>query len=265
MFLRKARHIAWKNRSLLVAALVIAGTTTTAVAASTWTVIIGTSGNDTINKGGQPGNYRLWGLAGKDVLTGGRGNNILVGDGHCPPGARDDQYCDIEEVPGDGGDTLRGGGGNNTIFGGGGPNTMYGGQGYNYIESGPSTNVIYGGPLGDLINATEGSSTIYPGKGTNYVDARGPGIDHVYCTGKNDTVYADANDVVKNCAHVHIGSQASTSSSLRTVYAPGVRPTMSALFSWGNKNGRKHARAKHSHVKHSHAKHPRAKHSHTHR
>jgi Ca2+-binding RTX toxin-like protein len=264
MFLRKARHIAWKNRSLLVAVLVIAGTTTTAVAASNWTVIIGTSGNDTINKGGQPGNYRLWGLAGKDVLTGGKGTNVLVGDGHCPPGAKDDQYCDVEEVPGDGGDTLRGGGGNNTILGGGGPNTMYGGQGYNYIESGPSTNVVYGGPLGDAINATDGSSTIYPGKGTNYIDARGPGIDHVYCTGKNDTVYADANDVIKNCAHVYIGSHASASSS--TVYAPGVRPATDGVVWSGEENGgRKHARAKHSRAKHSRARHARAKHSRKHR
>jgi Ca2+-binding RTX toxin-like protein len=217
MLSRNARQIPWK-RSLVVAVLLIAVSATVALADEQFTVIFGTSGNDTITRAGQAGNYRIYGFAGKDSLTGGKGDNVLVGDGHCPPGSAtddattghasvngdndDDQYCDVEEVPGDGGDTLRGGGGNNGIFGGGGPNTMYGGQGVNYIESGPSTNLIYGGPVGDVINASDGTNTIYPGKGTNFIDTVGHGIDHVYCTGKHDYVRADRNDVIKNCAHV---------------------------------------------------------------
>jgi Ca2+-binding RTX toxin-like protein len=200
MFSRLGRRRPWR-RSLSLA-VVLSGLFATAAVAAGWTVVIGTSGNDTINKSGQPGSFHILGLAGKDNLTGGQGDNVLVGDGHCPPGATDDQYCDVEELSGDGGDTIHGGGGNNAIFGGGGPNTMYGGAGHNYIEAGPPTNLIYGGQAGDAINAREGSSTVYAGKGTNYIDARGPGVDHIYCTGKNDYVLADVTDVVKNCAHV---------------------------------------------------------------
>jgi Ca2+-binding RTX toxin-like protein len=202
MLRRKARRLPWK-RTLSLTVLLTALSGAVALA-ETFIFVPGTSGNDTINKSGLAGNYEIFGFAGKDTLTGGKGDNIIVGDGHCPPGATSPEYCDTEEVPGDGGDTLRGGGGNNAIFGGGGANTMYGGNGINYIEAGPSTNHIYGGPVGDAINATDGTNTIYPGRGTNYIDTRGPGIDHVYCTGKHDYVYADRNDVVKACAHVFL-------------------------------------------------------------
>jgi Ca2+-binding RTX toxin-like protein len=206
MFSRKARHIPWK-KSLFAAVLLVASSATVAVAATSYTTIIGTPGPDTINKSGVVGDFAIFGLAGKDTLTGGKGDNLIVGDGHCPPGATDANYCDLEEIPGDTGDTLRGGNGDNAIFGGGGPNTMYGGPSNNYIESGPSTNVIYSGPLGDTINATDGSNTVFLGKGPNYVDARGPGIDRIYCTGTQDTVYVDGNDIVRNCANVVIGSR----------------------------------------------------------
>lgn len=237
MLSRRLRRIAAMN-GMAVALVAIAVTATAALAATSWIVVIGTSGNDTINEGGKAGNYRIWGLAGKDTLTGGAGGNVLVGDGSCPPGATDDQYCSIQTIAGDGGDTLRGGGGNNSIYGGGGPNTMYGGGGYNYIQSGPSTNVIYGGQLGDTINATKGSSTVYAGKGTNFIDAVGPGIDHIYCSGKHDVVYADANDVVKNCAKVYVGSQARTASA---VFARHARATV-----------KKHASRRHRHRKQRH-------------
>jgi Ca2+-binding RTX toxin-like protein len=205
MFSRNARRIPWK-RPLSLAVLLTAVSGSVALAAETWIFVGGTSGNDTINKAGQPGNYQIFGFAGKDTLTGGQGDNLIVGDGHCPPGTSNADYCDVEEIPGDGGDTLRGGTGNNAIFGGGGPNTIHGGHGHNYIEAGPSTNLVYGGPSGDAINATDGSSTIYAGGGQNFIDARGPGIDKIYCSGTQDTVYADPNDIVKDCAHVYISN-----------------------------------------------------------
>jgi len=214
MFLRNALRIHWR-KSMLLAVLVIAGTATAALAWNTWTVIIGTSGDDTINQSGKHGNYRIWGLAGNDTLTGGKGDNLIVGDGQCPPGAAtDDSYCNIQEVQGDPGDTLRGGGGNNAIFAGGGPNKIYGGRGHNYIQAGSATNLIYGGPKNDVIIASKGSSTIYPGKGHNFIDAHGPGIEKIYCSGKRDWVFADANDVVENCAHVFISQLAKDSPAL---------------------------------------------------
>jgi Ca2+-binding RTX toxin-like protein len=219
MISRKAGRFSfgWKKSLSLVP--VLTAVSATAALAATTTVIIGSSGNDTINESGKTGTFHIYGLVGKDTITGGQGDNLIVGDGHCPPGATDDQYCDIEEVSGDAGDTLRGGGGNNAIFGGGGPNVMYGGAGSNYIEAGPSTNVIYGGQAGDVINAREGSSTVYAGKGQNFIDARGAGIDHIYCSGTHDTVYADLNDVVKNCATVHYGSSPDLATSLSKKHA----------------------------------------------
>jgi Ca2+-binding RTX toxin-like protein len=201
MLSRKARRLPWR-RSIALAVILTAFSGAVAVAADTWIFVAGSSGNDTINESAKTGNYQIFGFAGKDTLTGSKGDNLIVGDGHCPPGTSDEDYCDVEEVPGDGGDTLRGGGGNNVIFGGGGPNTMYGGTGYNYIETGPSTNTIYGGPIGDAINATEGSGTINPGKGTNYIDVRSSGVYTVNCIGKNDTVYAYRTDHINHCAHV---------------------------------------------------------------
>jgi Ca2+-binding RTX toxin-like protein len=222
MFLRNVRRIRWKRESSLGAVLVLAVLAAAAVAATSWTVIIGTSGNDTINEAGKSGNYRLWGLAGRDVLTGGTGNNVLVGDGSCPPGARTDTYCQINTIPGDGGDTIRGGSGSNWIYGGGGPNTLYGGTGPNYIQAGPSTNVIHGGSGGDAINATVGTSTIYTGTGTNVVNTQNGRVDHVYCSSGKDTVYADRIDVLSHCAKVIY-----TRPAIATrwdLLAPGARP-----------------------------------------
>jgi hypothetical protein len=218
MLKRKAR-IPWK-RSLLLSVLLIATSGTAALADSgSWTVIFGNPGNDTINMSSRAGNCRIYGFGGKDNITGCQGDNVLVGNGHCPPGTAtddpttgnasffgdsdDDQYCDSEEISGSPGDTIHGGGGGNAIFGGGGPNTLYGGHGPNYIEAGPKTNTIYGGPSGDAINATEGTGTITAGKGTNYIDTQGAGGYTINCTGSNDTVYAEYHDHINHCAHVY--------------------------------------------------------------
>lgn len=225
MFSRKARRIPWKKSLLLtVLAFAIVGSASVALASQeAWTVIFGTAGNDTINETGQPGNFRIYGFLGKDTLTGGIGDSVLVGDGHCPPGTANqsqitvvlvlppagdpannaDQYCDEDPIAGDGGDKLKGGIGSSAIIGGGGSNRLTGGQSSNYIQDGPSTDLIYGGPSGDVINATNGPSTIYPGTGTNYIDTRGPGVSRVYCTGQNDYVYANTNDQIHACAHVY--------------------------------------------------------------
>ena len=206
MFSRKPLRLRW-TRTLALAVVVLVSFSTGALAAGFWTDIIGTSGNDTINESGKPGNFRILGLLGKDKLTGGLGTNVLVGDGHCPPGATDVDYCDFSPIPGDGGDTLTGGPGSNGIFGGGGPNVLIGGGGHNFIQAGPATNTITGGPSGDAIQATVGTSTITAGKGMNVIDARSPGkVNTVICTGKNDFVYAFKQDVIKNCAHVFIST-----------------------------------------------------------
>ena len=220
MFLRKAVRMSMKKKVLFLALPVFACSSAAAVAAGGWTVVIGTSGNDTINESGNTGNYRIWGLAGHDVLTGSQGSNFIVGDGHCRENnnavttGQDDEYCDTAEVKGDAGDELTGGGGDNVEIGGGGPNVIRGGNGHNTIFAGSATNgtsagtgnLIYGGQHGDAIDAVSGTSAIYPGAGTNYVDTQGAADhkDYVYCIkgDKGTTVYAKPSDVVQNCAHV---------------------------------------------------------------
>jgi Ca2+-binding RTX toxin-like protein len=142
-----------------------------------------------------------------------------VGDGHCPPGATDVDYCDFDPTPGDGGDTLTGGPQNNALFGGGGPNVLDGRPGGpNYIQAGPATNRIYGGNRGDAIEANAGTSTVYAGTGTNVIDARSPGkVDTVICSGHNDYVHAYKQDVIENCAHVFYSADSRDSATVRRV------------------------------------------------
>jgi len=219
--MRKARHIPWR-KSLLLAVVVftVGGSATVALASQeAWTVIFGTPSNDTINESAVTGNFRIYGFQGKDTLTGGKGESVLVGDGHCPAGTEKstiqvipppqgdpennaDQYCDTDAQTGDGGDTLKGGTGNSAIIGGGGPNKLTGGSGDNYIQDGPSQDTIIGGPSSDAINATNGPSTITPGKSAA-IDTVGPGLSVVNCPkGNNDFVLANKSDTIKGCAHV---------------------------------------------------------------
>jgi hypothetical protein len=189
---------------LVLAVLGAAGVSSAALADPGWITIINSGHAATIDEHANAGNYRIWGLGYAKLIRGGKGDNELVGDGHCPSGTTDTDYCDTSPIPGSGaGHEIDGGGGDNAIYSGYGPNEILrGGQGHNYIQSAPTSSTIYGGPTGDAINATQGTTTVYPGKGTNAVDARSPQVDTVICTGKNDYVLAYRHDVVKGCAHV---------------------------------------------------------------
>jgi hypothetical protein len=262
MFSRKAREIPWKRKSLLFSALVIAvlGITTVAFASSQppWTVIFGTPNNDTINESSSTLNYRIYGFQGKNTITGskGAGQNILIGNGQCPPGVGDgstiqvipppandpennaDQYCNYNWDTGQPGDVLTGGGGITAFFGGGGNNTIVGSKtNSNFVEDGPSTDTITGGNAGDIIDATNGPSTIHTGTGTNAVDVVGSFVSSVYCGG-DDYVYATHSDHLYNCAHVYYESNT-------------TRHSLSSKFSYENfskhaKKAKDSKRSKHS-------------------
>jgi hypothetical protein len=208
MFLRKGRHMAFRSKVLVIAVLALAtgGAVARASGVNVW---IGTHGDDVINKSEEPGNFHLWGLAGADVLIGGKGENLIIGDGHCPydnqvpTHGQDDSYCEISQVRDDPGDILIGGrGGANTIFGGGGPNVILAGPATHGTEPFGTGNLIYGGPIGDAIDATDGSSTVYAGRGFNVIDAVGPRIDHIICErgDEHTVVFANRSDIVENCA-----------------------------------------------------------------
>jgi hypothetical protein len=197
----RGARIARVGASVAVATAILGGS---AVAAGYWTDIINNSHAATIDESGKPGNYRIWGLGYAKLIVGGEGNNVLVGDGHCRAGSSDADYCDTGTIAGSGaGHKIVGGGGANAIYSGYGPNEiLVGGSGPNYIQSAPTSSTIDGGPDADAIDANQGATTIYAGKGYNVIDAESPQVDHVYCSGTHDLVYAYRHDVIQGCAHV---------------------------------------------------------------
>ncbi len=196
----------------IAAVMICAGA---ALAHAYWTDIVNVNRAVTIDEHGQAGNFRIWGLGYAKLIVGGTGNNVLVGDGHCLIGSASgsgssevgngvENYCDDAPIRGSGaGHVIRGGRGANWIYSGYGPEEqLYGGAGPNFIVSAPTSSTIHGGPSGDTIDASQGSTIVYAGLGQNVINALSPDIDHVYCSGKNDTVFAYRYDVIVNCAHV---------------------------------------------------------------
>ncbi len=148
---------------MLAVALVCGGT---ALAQSYWTYIFNFDHAATIDASGHPGNFQIWGFGYAKLIVGGQGNNILVGDGRCPPGfdpgqgdqgkgAGEDNYCEDAPIRSSGAHhVIKGGRGWNRIYSGYGPDEqLYGGEGPNFIKSAPTFSTIYGGPSGDTIDA----------------------------------------------------------------------------------------------------------------
>ncbi|MGO9903676.1 MAG: hypothetical protein ACLP0J_29335 [Solirubrobacteraceae bacterium] len=168
MLMRLARR-KWK----LTAALVVAFTAITGVAlAYAYTVVYGTSGNDTINDKGKAGNFHIYGFQGSDNLTAGNGNitivgskpvingyDLIYGDGLCTqelPG--NDSYCEMPApwLPQPWTDTA---GSNDNITGGAGPSILVGGGGNNTITGSKTYDVIVGGGPSGLAG---GTTTAHP-------------------------------------------------------------------------------------------------------
>lgn len=230
---------------------------------SSSTVVIGTGGRDVINMAGMDGNFRLWGLGGFNALLGGRGDNLLVGNGHCPPDHEDttgydnasqrwDDYCSTDAIPDAPGAILIGGEGVNTILGSGGPNLIVAGpdkpfQGYG--------NTIDGGPAGNLIISLHGSSLIYPGPGHNLVDTRGSGSDSVICQhGDTHTVvYADREDQVHNCSRVVFHAPGWPAAQLAKPSLTQAALSQATDLVHGETRARVHRRARHK--RHRRARH----------
>ena len=222
---------------------------------SSSTVVIGTDGRDVINMAGIDGNFRLWGLGGFNALVGGRGDNLLVGNGHCPPDHEDttgydnasqrwDDYCSTDAIPGAPGAILIGGEGVNTIVGSGGPNVIVAGADKPSPGYG---NTILGGPAGNLILSLRGSSLIYPGPGHNLVDTRGSGSDSVICQ-PGDTrtvVYADREDQVHNCSRVVFHAPGWPAAQLAKPSLTQAALSQAADLLHGETRARVHRRSRH--------------------
>jgi len=122
------------------------------------------AGNDTVDA--RAGNDQVYGREGQDTLHGRGGEDDISG------GADND--------------TLFGEGGHDFLFGGGGSNAYFGGPGPDTIEADVSlpgeTETISGETGDDIISAVDGVE------------------DDIDCGGGNDTVAADAFDIVApNC------------------------------------------------------------------
>lgn len=157
----------------------------------------GGAGNDTIDASAQGRSMTLAGGSGDDVITGGRGADVLLGlsgDDIIDGGSGADQ---IEG--GSGADVLSGEGGNDRIVAGAGDDTVDGGSGHDLILGGDGDDTLRGGRGSDAIYATSGDTVR-----TGYVDGTGADV----ADGADDFVVAedgtanaadlDADDVVAN-------------------------------------------------------------------
>ena len=182
--------------------------------------LVGTNGNDTIN--GQGGRDNIFGLNGNDKLNGGNetgpGDNIY-GDGSCPPGAKNANYCDANGGsgndtidPGDGDDSVVAGAGNDKILASNGNDTLQGNAGNDIMSGGNGNDTMTGGNGNDKLDGGAGNDTLGGGAGKNSykggagkdsLSARNGVKEIVDCgSGSKDKATVDRSDTVKGCESV---------------------------------------------------------------
>ncbi|NEO90632.1 MAG: calcium-binding protein [Moorea sp. SIO3G5] len=175
---------------------------------NTSVILIGGSGNDTLNGGSQ--DDTLKGRAGDDILNGRGGNDRLEGE----------EDSDVLNG-GEGNDTLIGGSGNDVLTGGPGPSFglslfevkqtsdhdfLDGGTGNDTLNGADGNDVLKGGAgddslLGDVrrrltgipINYNPGSDILDGGDGNDVLEGGGSGDTLIGGTG-NDTLIGDGDD-----------------------------------------------------------------------
>ena len=104
----------------------------------------------------------------KNVLKGGKGNDILTGWG-----LKDRLYG------GPGHDILNGFGGNDRLYGGTGRDRLSGGTGNDLLYGGLGNDLLYGGDGKDRLWGGLGRDWLHGGDGRDYLDG-GPERDHLY-------------------------------------------------------------------------------------
>ena len=168
-----------------------AGIDTASYADSTAAVVVNLSA--VAIAGGLLGNVasnRTAGAAGVDVLTGienvtgGQGNDLLVGSAaaNVLDGGNGDDVLRGEA----GNDTLSGGAGNDTLAGGAGNDTLVGGTGNDVFSDGVGTNSMSGGLGNDLFTV---------GAGDTVVELAGEGADTVQTALASYTLTANVEDL----------------------------------------------------------------------
>jgi Ca2+-binding RTX toxin-like protein len=208
---------------------VLLGTATVAVASgsgpATDRTVIGTPGKDRIETGA--GSDTVWALGGGDWIRTGDGNDDVEGDGDCPAGTQDPDYCEGSDDQGgehgdgnhghhggnkgcrsrenkkrrgcdknfDGNDTIDTGNGDDSVNAGGGDDKVAAGAGNDNVDAGSGDDEIDAGPGADVVDA---------GSGNDEINVRDGSVDVVWCGTGKDSVTADANDVLHNCEKVSL-------------------------------------------------------------
>jgi hypothetical protein len=192
----------WRARRLtVIAALAVLGVTVS-VALAQDSVIVGTDGNDVVTGTpvddslyGRAGNDALLGLAGDDELDGGPGADGISG------GAGADDSVSYTGAPvnvtldGQANDGAAGEGDNvlpdvEDIYGTDGPDVLVGSAAANTIDGNAGDDRITGGP---------GADSLIGGDGDDTIDSRDGSADSVDCGPGHDSVFYDANDILRDC------------------------------------------------------------------
>jgi Ca2+-binding RTX toxin-like protein len=132
-------------------------------------------------------------LSGANYILSDPGATITAGPGCTASG--NTATCAVADVngitvsAGDGSDSVK----NTTST----PSTLSGGDGNDSLE---------GGFANDILRGNQGVDTHAGGAGDDFIDSRGDKGDLVTCGIGNDTVRADAADVIANCETVDLGS-----------------------------------------------------------
>jgi Ca2+-binding RTX toxin-like protein len=160
---------------------------------------------DPVTIRGTPGDDRLTGTNGRDVIAGLGGNDTIDG------GSGNDVLCG-----GGGNDLLDGGVGDDLVLGGGGDDQVEGGTGFDLVvfHGGPiaasldtrtatgegsdtldAVEGLGGSPLGDVLTGDGSANFIAAGQGNDRIFGRG-GPDELTGAGGNDTISGGSGDDV---------------------------------------------------------------------
>jgi hypothetical protein len=154
-------------------------------------------------------------------------------------GSDADEYLEVVQVTSP--STIRGAGGNDTLRGSDGAETLDGGPGNDDIDGGFGDDTITGGPGRDSIAGDRRGGDCGPvwcklPFGNDTIDARDGEIDSVSCGFGEDTVYADANDVVAgDCEHVTRGGGAPAAQQSAKLAVTAVKAKLAKALASGLK------------------------------
>ncbi len=185
----------------MIVALAVLGLTVS-VALAQESVIVGTDGDDVVTGTpvddslyGRAGNDALLGLAGNDELDGGPGADGISG------GSGDDDSVSYAGAPvnvtldGQANDGAAGEGDNVLAD----VEDIYGTDASDVIVGSAAANTIDGNAGDDRINGGPGADSLIGGEGNDQITSRDGSTDSVDCGPGEDSVFYDANDILRNC------------------------------------------------------------------